>query len=442
VLQPQPTAVTTATPGLAGFLAVVQRWRWMLVAAALAAGLAGYATAAGGSPQYETQTVLLVGPLSTDKDALEAAGQLAQTYSELAITQPVLDATARRLRLSDVQASVEANASTVTRLLTITVRHNDPVLGARIANAQAAELVALAERREAERRQTDRRDTAPQAGTGRLRIVDPAEPGEAPAGPPAAAIAVLAGIVGLLGALALALLLDRSGDTVKNPQELEAATGVPCVGSLSRSALRRSRADEPVVTSEPRSRAADEYRLLAAKLSAGGHHSLLVMALDGDSAVMARNLAAALAAAGSQVALIDVDAPDEAALATPEASASGSGSSTPTARINGHGPETPAGVEVLPAPAVHAARRSGPDGARSLLESIEAEADVVLLHAPPLQRSPDGLAWARAAEGTLLLAQRDRTVTRELRAAVETLRLVHARLLGTVLAEPPAVLRR
>jgi Mrp family chromosome partitioning ATPase len=64
------------------------------------------------------------------------------------------------------------------------------------------------------------------------------------------------------------------------------------------------------------------------------------------------------------------------------------------------------------------------------------------MHAPPLQHSPDGLAWARAAEGTVLLAQRDRTVARDLRAATETLQLVQARLVGTVLAEPPAMLRR
>lgn len=87
------------------------------------------------------------------------------------------------------------------------------------------------------------------------------------------------------------------------------------------------------------------------------------------------------------------------------------------------------------------AGRSGPDGARALLGRLEREADVVLLHSPSPQRSPSGLAWARAADGTLLVTERDRTLSGDLRAAAETLQLVHARLLGTVLTESRAVWR-
>lgn len=452
-------APQSATSGISGVLAVMKRWRWMLLAAMLAAGIAGYATASRGEPEYESSAVLLVGPLSSNNDTLTAAGQLAQTYAELATTRPVLDATARRVRVREIRTGVEANASALTRLLTVRVRQNDPRLAAAIANAEAAELIAVAERR---------RGTSP--GAGRLRVVEAATPNLRPTGPDPAAIALLAATVGLLSALALALLLDRSGDTVKTPYDLEAITGVPCVGSLSRAALRRSRADASVVAAEPRSRAADEYRLLAAKLSASGQRSLLVMALDGDSAVMAHNLGAALAAAGSQVAIIDVSAAHDRPAAAeqddddildidsdPESQrrpgTGANGTRLLSAVINGHAhdehepddpdePEEPRGLEQVHTGAIVAARRSGPAGPRALLDQIERDSDVVLMHAPPLQHSPDGLAWARAAEGTVLLAQRDRTVARDLRAATETLQLVQARLVGTVLAEPPAMLRR
>jgi capsular polysaccharide biosynthesis protein len=448
---PQTDAQPTATSGVSGVLAVMQRWRWMLVAATLAAGVAGYITASRGAPEYESNAVLLVGPLSSNNDTLQAAGQLAQTYAQLATTRPVLAATARRVHVADVRAGVEANASTLTRLLTIRVRQSDPRLAAAIANSEAAELIAVAERR---------RGLTP--GAGRLRVVEAAVPSRAPTGPEPVAIALLAATVGFMAALALALLLDRSGDTVKTAHELEAITGVPCVGSLSRAALRRSRADASVVAAEPRSRAADEYRLLAAKVSASGHTSLLVMALDGDSAVLAHNLAAALAAAGSQVAIVDVSEthepvterdrdtldldiePDREPARPVPPRVNGT---RLLSAVNGHDEdprptEEPAGFEEVHIGAVAAARRSGPAGARALLDQIETGSDVVLLHAPPLQRSPDGLAWARAAEGTVLLAQRDRTVARDLRAATETLQLVQARLVGTVLAEPPAMLRR
>jgi capsular polysaccharide biosynthesis protein len=453
VVTPQTTAPPTAASGVPGVLAVMKRWRWMLLAATLAAGIAGYATASRGEPEYQSSAVLLVGPLSSNNDTLTAAGQLAQTYAQLATTRPVLAATARRVHVREIRTGVEANASALTRLLTIRVRQNDPRLAAAIANAEAAELIAVAERR---------RGTSP--GAGRLRVVEAANADLTPTGPEPAAIALLAATVGFLSALALALLFDRSGDTVKTAYDLEAITGVPCVGSLSRAALRRSRADASVVAAEPRSRAADEYRLLAAKLSASGPSSLLVMALDGDSAVMTHNLAAALAAAGSQVAIIDVSATHEPPAGAeaedgildvepePERRPGGrvNGTRLLSEATNGHAhathepddPDEPEGLEQVHTGAIVAARRSGPSGPRALLEEIGRDSDVVLLHAPPLQRSPDGLAWARAAEGTVLLAQRDRTVARDLRAATETLQLVQARLVGTVLAEPPAMLRR
>jgi capsular polysaccharide biosynthesis protein/Mrp family chromosome partitioning ATPase len=435
MLHVSPPAATTGTPGVAGFMKVVQRWRWMLLAATLAAGVAGYIGAARGAARYEARAVLLVGPLNVSKETL-AAGQLSLTYAELARTQAVLDATARRLRLEQIGPNVEASASAATRLLTIRVRDSNPVRAARIANAEAAELI----------RATEQPRRAGNAGASTLRIVDAARPSSAPTDPAPVAIAILSALVGLLTAVGLAVVVDRSGDTVKGPEDLEAATGVPCIGMLSRAALRRPRQGTPMVALEPHSRAADEYRLLAAKLAARGRQSLLVMSLDGDSGVMAGNLAVALTATGSHVALLDVGTPAAAERARQGTESDADDLDAPIPvnghKPNGHGPAHD-GIEVLPPVALAEARRAGPDGTRKLLERLEAEADVVLLYAPGPQRSPSGLAWARAADSTLLVAARDRTLSGDLRAAAETLQLVHARLLGTVLADPPpAALRR
>jgi capsular polysaccharide biosynthesis protein len=439
MLQVGLPSATTTTSGSAGFAKVVQRWRWALIAATVAAGLAGYITASAAAPRYEARSVLLVGPLNVSKETLDAAGQLAQTYAELARTQTILGATARRLRLPADALDVETSASTATRLLTIRARHPNPALAARIANVEAAELI----------RTTEERRRAGSAGASTLRVVDAARANSSPTGPAPAAVGLLSALVGLLTALAVGIVVDRSGATVKSPEDLEAATGVPCIGSLSRGALRRTRLGTPIVALEPRSRAADEYRLLAAKLAAHGRRSLLIMALDGESDVMAGNLALALTAAGSRVALVDVG--------TPEAEYARHGLDRDTDEddddrdapipINGHRPNGhrhPAqnGVEVLPAVAVAEARKGGHDAPRKLLERLQSEADVVLLHAPAPQRSPSGLAWARAADGTLLLAARDRTLSGDLRAAAGTLDLVHGHLVGTVLVDPPAMALR
>jgi capsular polysaccharide biosynthesis protein len=444
-VQPSTAPPPTSAWSLSTLLAVARRRRWMIIAATLAAGVAGYTVASDGAPEYEARAVLLTGSLSSDDHVLQAAGQLAQTYAQLATTRPVLDGVSRRLRVGPLDGVVDASASPVTRLLTIRARYRDPRTAAAIANAEAAQLVTLA---------AQRGGSGALSSSGRLRIVDPAAAQAKPTGPSPGVIAALAAIIGGLTALALATVLDRSARSVRSAQELEALTGVPCVASLSRAAVKRSSAGVPVVASSPRSRAADEYRVLASKLSVSGRQSVLVTAVDGDSTVIARNLAAALAAGGAKVAVIAVDpgesapAPADGRRGAPTVKAKGrlersgprpmNGSSLPTAA---NGTASGNGVAVLPPGVVQQARLAGPDGVRDLVERAEAEADVVVLYAPSLHYMPDGLTWARAADGTLLLVQRDRTDTRRVRDAAATLSLVRAQLCGTVLVEPPPALR-
>jgi Mrp family chromosome partitioning ATPase len=98
-------------------------------------------------------------------------------------------------------------------------------------------------------------------------------------------------------------------------------------------------------------------------------------------------------------------------------------------------------VHVAAAPAVEEAARDGAEGAGRLMAELLDEGDAVIVHAPPFQRSPLGLAWARVAEGTILVAERERTTQRELVSALESLRLVDARLVGTILTPPVPGLR-
>jgi hypothetical protein len=168
---------------------------------------------------------------------------------------------------------------------------------------------------------------------------------------------------------------------------------VPCLASVGRAALRRRRTQ--VVQHAPHSRAADEYRLLAAKVDALGARSLAVVSVDGaQGTLVAANLVGALRARGARVAVVD---PDDAA---------GDGEQ----RLSDRGSE----------------------GARAALARL-AESDVVVLYPAGGAGSPTGLAWAGVAEATLLAVQRQRTARRDVTSAVRSLRLVQARLAGTVL---------
>lgn len=441
------TQRSSLRPPLASFLPVARRWRWMLLAAALAAGVAGYVTAAGSGRAYESRADILVGSVNSgNNDDLQASGRAAQTYAELATTRALLQATEDRLHISNISGDVTVTANATTRILTIAVRNSDKLLARDIANAHAQELVGFAARRR----------TSPDE-PGSLQIVDPAVVSNSPVGPDPLTVAILAAIAGLIGALALALLLDRSGDAVREAADLEEAAGVPCLATLPRGALRPVRFSRTGDAVGVRGEAAGAYRMLAAKVEILAGPGLVIVTLGRSGGIVAVNLATAMAATGARIAVVDAEGTDSAIAAirdpqtaaaalNAEGSASGRGSGPAGGPGNGRSSSegTAAALErvhVAAAPAVEEAARDGAEGAGRLMAELLDEGEAVIVHAPPFQRSPLGLAWARVAEGTILVAERERTTQRELVSALESLRLVDARLVGTILTPPVPGLR-
>jgi capsular polysaccharide biosynthesis protein len=347
---------------------VLRRWRFMLAVATVASGLVGYLVAAGVQPRYEATTRLLVGPLGGEAKVLRASGPLAETYAKLATTRALLDGTARRVGLSRADIDLRADANAVTRLLTLRVRSTDARLAARVANIHAAALVALSTRR-----------GAGSARAGGLLAVEPAVPNGRNVGTSAHTVAALAALAGLVSAFLLALAFERTDDAITSAEDVEAATGLPCVAAGA----------------------------LAAKLGAERRQSLLLIEMHGEAGPVARCLADALARQGSRVAVVDVRERDDG---TPVAAAAKASAS------NGNG--------------------STGHSAEAVLHDLEADADVVVLRAARLERSPSTLTLARVVGGTVLVAERERTMAHQLRATVDALHQVAAPIVGTVLAEP------
>src|SRR4029450_8343366 len=123
-------------------------WRraWIVVLATAGAALAAHVVVADHPRVHEAKAVLLVGPLKAGIDTLRASGPLAETYAELARSRPVLAATDRRLHERVAASSITMSANQTTRLLTVEARDADAARAARIANAHAETLVALAAR--------------------------------------------------------------------------------------------------------------------------------------------------------------------------------------------------------------------------------------------------------------------------------------------------------
>jgi capsular polysaccharide biosynthesis protein len=397
----------------------------------------GFLVAERLPPTYESDTTLLVGPISGDQDTLQAAGSQARTYAGVTETAVVVDRAAAEVGLtpSTVKSKVDVTASDVTRLITIRARDRDAVRAAAIANAMAQSLVAYSTQL-----------GVPTPPEGRLQIVERATPSARPMGPSEQLIIPLAAIAGLLAALGLAALADALNTAVRSEEDLATAAPAPFLGSVDGARLNAFGRAIPVDSARDSDTAA-AYRLLAAKieLSNGERRVRSIVALDahgGRSSVsLAANLAGALAEGGASVSLIDDGQGGELARLFRIPHKAG----VVESRVR---PARPlrAGRVMLDRVRLKGSRLSiirprkaleplELDQATEILDRVLADVDVVVLTVPPIDRSPNSLVWSRAADATILVTERDHTKREQIPVALESLRVAGANVIGTVLCK-------
>ncbi|MCC6800730.1 MAG: hypothetical protein IT325_11470 [Anaerolineae bacterium] len=257
--------------------------------------------------------------------------------------------------------------------------------------------------------------------------------------------ATLGGLAGLIIGIALVLALDFLDDTFKSEESLVQAAGVPVLGVIARHrALHFTGAKRLIVTTQPASRAAQNYRKLGAKLvflnSNQGYRSLLVGSPRGTErpAEVAANVAAVLGQLGRTVILVDAD------LRT-------STISKMFGMEKRHGltdlfseerslTECVAPVDdvenlfVLPSGlSVNAGGLLASDSMMDLIEHLQSLADLIIIVAPPFQEQAEGIVLASRANGTIVTAMYGQTRRREIREIMEDLYSLGARVIGTVL---------
>ncbi|MGH2427411.1 MAG: hypothetical protein ACRDGV_00795 [Candidatus Limnocylindria bacterium] len=428
---------------LTRYVAMARRWLWTLIIAGWVAGLAGYFVASQIPPTYESRSRVLIGPINADAETLRAASLHVQTYGELIASQPLLEGTIEQLGLSieprQLRPTVRATADTTTRLLTITAEHGDPELAAAIANALFDQLELITSQ------SLSRPDGAP-------LLLEPAEVPSSPVAPQISLIVGLAVFAGLLGAIVLLLLIEYFSDAVMESYDLAQAAPVPLLGTADLSRPRRLRSANPlIVEAAPDSRAAIAYRLITTKLAfAAGDHSkerLLVVGAqthDGSGEVAA-NLAAAFARSGKRVALVDANAERREI--------------TRLLRLDGRvgltdllagGPDVlddalhhqAPDVVVLPYGLSRHADLVDAGHARQILDLVAARADLIIVNSAPIHLSASTLMWAGIVDSTVLTAHRGESKRHNVVYAVDSLRLVGANLVGTILQDGRQALRK
>ena len=390
----------------------------------------GYLVAERLPATYEGEATLLVGPVSGDRETLQASGTQARTYAGIAQTATILNRAAREVGMTprSVESKLDVTASDITRLITIRARDGEAVRAADIANSTARALTDYA----------NRQGLATPA-EGRLTIVERAVPSTDEIGPSKDLILPLAAIAGLLGALALAAFVDSLSTVVRNEDELSAVAPVAVLGSVDGAGGRA-----PAVDYAPDSGAAATYRLLAAKLAlwdgSNAPRSIVVVdARGGRSSVgFAANLAGALSEGGATVALVDNGELGDAATLFGFSEPAESGAQVRRGRPVRAGQITLDRFRVKRSRLTILRLRNSSEPLEietptEVLRELLEEADVVVVTVPPLERSPNSLVWSRAAEATILVTERDHTRREQIPADVESLRRVGANVIGTVL---------
>ena len=418
---------------LTGYLAVARRWWWTLLVATWVAAMAGLLVATRITPTYEAQAQLLVGPINTDSDTLRASGLLVQTYAQLAISPPLLQSTAQEAGIADpikLGQNVRATANDTTRILSIRAQDADPAKAAKIANTMADELIQL----------TTGATTRPE---GQLEVIGAAVPPTTPIAPQVSLIVLLAMAAGLIGGLILVIVVEYATDSVRDRSDLARLSSTEVLATISFDPRVPGESVLPVAeATAPGSVNAVAFRLLASKVAFSESdtptQTILVAGVgEGDSAVVAMGIAAAVAGSGYRAVVIDGSSDGDITQSLGLTGRLGLREVVAREGIEPRSPlvDGPAGIQILPRGETGAAELIAVDRAREILESLLSAVDLIVIDGGAMQRSAGALSWARAAQESILLARRGASRREDLRLAVESLRFVNASIGGTVLVQ-------
>jgi non-specific protein-tyrosine kinase len=358
-------------------LRLFRSWARWIIAGTLIAAVAAYAISGVLPKAYEADARLVVGQAlsanNPDLNQFDTARQLSTAYVELAFDRPVLEAVMRRAGLSmplvDFSKLVSVEAVRDLPFIDIVGRSGNPAEAAAIANAMAAELVALAPTLQGPEGdlaafvEADMRAIESQIGdvrseidaltalptrttvqeerleilvnrlvtlqatyaqllqftTGtnanRITIVQQAVAPDAPASPRPLFNTAIAAMLAFLLGIGAAFLWERLDDRIKSPEDVEAVTGLATIGLIAQMPGDKDRQAFYRLASllYPRSPAAEAFRTIRtniefAGLDQGVRTILVTSAIPGEGkTVVASNLAVVFAQAGRRTILVDAD---------------------------------------------------------------------------------------------------------------------------------------
>jgi len=428
---------------LRDYLRILRKRAWIVVLAAMLCPAAAFATSEATTPIYQGSARLLVvaktdpgGGTSSAYEGTLLSQQLVKSFAQIlesrAIAESALRIDPQSLTSRELQARIHAEPVPDTLLIDLSVEDTEPARAKRLTNDVArAFILALPELQS--------------GSTLRVSLVEPALKPSEPIRPRTKLNVALALVLGVILGVGLAYMREFLDRSVKTPEELERAAGVPVVGTIP--PFRAGKQPIPVAE-QPRTAAAEAFRKLRTNFAflAVDRDSVCCVvtspsASDGKSTVTA-NLAIALAQAGQRVAVIDADLrkpslhrlfnlPQRVGTTTVLLDRANvhdalqhPGADWPAVLTSGQLPPNPS--ELL-----------GSQRMAELLAELRTAYEVVLVDCAPLLPVTDPMAVSRFADGILLITRAGATTRDHAQAAKAACAKAGATLFGTVLNAAP-----
>lgn len=427
----------------------VLRRRWLTALVILVLTVAGVGVGSSlVSRKYTASTQLFFGVQggATITDLTQGSSYIEQqmaSYVRVATSPLVLKPVIAKLNLgmrpADLAEQVMASAPMDTVILEVDVTDRDPARAAQIANAIAAEVVAVAGELVPE--QSD------SVKPVRATVLAEADVPRSPSSPDLLLNLALALALGLVAGVGVALLRDVLNTRVRTEADVQKLTDAAVLGQIPLEPT--SRGGQLDVLRDERGQRAEAVRRLRTnfqfvELARSARTILITSSVAGEGKTTTLlELGHSLAASGLRVVLVDAD------LRTPGVGPALGlnaplGLSTVLIGQSNLGDEVLQRVggstlDVLPSGPVppNPTELLGSLAMSNLLAQLAGRYDLVLIDSPPVLPVSDALVLSQVVDGSMMVVGADRLHRRQLREALESLGTLEVTLLGVVLNKVP-----